>query len=155
MAPAPARDYTRPAVVLDIHDGDTVKLAIRLKKAPRGWKNEDLTFHFHVEDGWLVLHTNIRLLGNNSEELATPGGQQDLAYFKTLLSVGEQVHVRSALASHVIDSDKYGDRWLGVILSATKGDVNALMRAAGHATAWDGKGTKPVPAGPPPPQPGI
>lgn len=144
--PTPIKmDYTRKATVLSIHDGDTVKLSIQLRKAPKGWKNEDLTFHFYVENGWIVLHTNIRLLGINAPELSTPPGKVALDYLTTLLSPNELVTVSSELASHIIDSDKYGDRWLGVITNKDGINVNKMMLSSNNASVYYGNGPKPVP----------
>lgn len=139
--------YVYSATVLSIHDGDTVKLAITLRKVPKRWPVVDLGFRLRVENGLLTLNTNIRLLGINAPELATPEGVAAVTFLRTLLKVGDKVLVRSSLASRSIDPDKYGDRWLGVITVASSNvSVNDQMILSNHAAAWNGKGVKPLPS---------
>lgn len=138
--------YVYSATVLNIHDGDTVKLAIKLRKVPKGWPAADLGFRFHVQDGFLTVNTSIRLLGINAPELATPEGVLAVTFLRTLIKVGDSVMVRSALATQSINPDKYGDRWLGVIaVPGAAASINDQMLLSNNAAAWNGKGVKPLP----------
>ena len=114
-------DYTYDALVRDIHDGDTVIL--------------DVDLGFKV---W-ISRMNVRLFGINAPELATPEGESAKAFLNSLLHIGDKV----ILQSQKDHADKYGGRWLGIILQGGH-SVNDAMVGAGHAKPWDGKGTKPV-----------
>lgn len=126
--------YVHDAKVLDIHDGDTIKLSIRLKKTRM--KNQDLGFHFYIEDGYFTYHTSIRFNGINAPELNTPEGKDAKAYLLTLVTVGDTVKIET----FINPEDKYG-RWLGEIIN--KGiDLNKAMLTSGHAKPYDGQGPK-------------
>lgn len=146
--PLPAPTYSYAAVVLNIIDADTVKVALRLHKAPRGWPDQDWGFHVYLEKGWVTLHAPIRFLGQNSDEASTPGGQAATAFLRTLLAVGDKVTVRSTTPARQVQPDKYGTRYLGVIEKGTL-NINAALLASGLAVSWDGRGPKPVPPYPP------
>lgn len=137
---------TFPMVVLDCHDGDTVKGAVRLLKLPR-FKDRSLGFHLYVEGGWLTLHTLIRLDGMNCAELATDAGKAARAYLLTLLAVADVVTLQSRVPSQAIQTDKYGGRWDGVLVKNGL-NLNQQMVKANAAAPWDGLGPKPVPVGP-------
>ena len=137
---------TFPLAVLDVHDGDTVKGAVRLLKLPR-LKDRSLGFHLYVEGGWLTLHTLIRLDGMNCAELVTDAGKAARAYLLSLLAVGDVVTLQSRLPSQPIATDKYGGRWDGVLVKNGV-NLNEKMVVDGYAAPWSGQGTKPVPAWP-------
>jgi len=156
------REYLYDGFVLEEHDGDTIKVCVLLrhlpKSVPLGQWGGDLGFHVFIEDRpalggpkgtimarWVTLHCPFRLLGINAPELNTPAGKDSLAYLKTLLKIGDRVVIRSSSPMKVVDPDKYGDRWLGVITNYDTGvEINAEMVRSGHAKVWDGQGTKPV-----------
>lgn len=143
-------NYTYKATVLSIHDGDTVSFSVPLMKVPSNWGARSLGFHLYVEDvPWLggrqvCLHAPMRFLGLNADELATAGGKAALAYLKTLVAVGDVLTIRSSVATHEIDPDKYGDRWDAVLITADGTNVNESMVTSGHAAPWAGQGTKPT-----------
>ena len=101
--------YEYKAIVVDVHDGDTVTVDIDLGLSvwARGVK--------------------IRLAGINAPELPTPEG---VAAAKRLndLVFGKAVNVITAKDR----KEKYG-RYVGEIFSADGGHVNALMVQEGHA----------------------
>lgn len=114
-------DYTYNAVVVSIHDGDTLTL--------------DVDLGFGIWHKGMV----IRFLGMDAKELKTPEGQEAYGFLKEQLPVGAKV----ILNSYKDRADKYGGRWLGTIMYGNL-SINLLMVKTGHATAWDGKGEKPV-----------
>lgn len=116
---------TALATVLDIHDGDTITVAIRMKKTRM--KDQDLGYHVHVEAGWITLHTAIRFNGINAPELSTPEGIVSRDFLKSQVAVGDVVTVQTALNP----TDKYG-RWLGIIIKNGI-NLNELMVTSGHA----------------------
>jgi endonuclease YncB( thermonuclease family) len=128
------------AIVVEIHDGDTVDVDIMLTKSGRQKTDVDLGFNVHrCPQGTKIERQSIRLLGCNAPELATLAGKAALAYLETILHVGDTI----TLVSH--GWDKYGGRVDGAITLADGRDLTAVMIAAGHAAAWDGQGAKPVP----------
>lgn len=138
-----APKYVYDAKILDIHDGDTIKVAARLGKSRS--KVTDYGFHVHVEDGFLTYHTNLRFLGINAPELATSEGKASRAYLMTLVSVGDIISIRSSVPTAQIDADKYGDRWDAVLIRKSDNlNLNDDMVKSGHAVPWDGQGPKPV-----------
>jgi endonuclease YncB( thermonuclease family) len=106
-----------PALVVDVHDGDTVHL------------NVDLGFAQFVEahdlDGKPLM--SCRVYGINAPELSTAAGKAALSYAQTLLKPGDRVTV----LSH--GWDKYGGRFDGTITLADGTDFATLMLAAGQA----------------------
>lgn len=114
--------------ILDIHDGDTLTLAIRMKKTRM--KDQDLGYHVHVEDGWITLHTAIRFYGINAPELSTAEGVVALNFLQAQVSVGDVLKVKTALNPE----DKYG-RWIG-ILYKDKVNINDLMLKTDHAVSF-------------------
>lgn len=114
-----------PALVLDVIDGDTVRVRAQL-----GW---------HVE-----LMTLVRIDGIDAPSAKTPAGSVARDYLAGLLPVGTQVTLvsRKLLGS----LEKYG-RVLGDLL-VDRGadaplDVAAEMVASEHAKPWKGRGPKP------------
>lgn len=137
--------YVYDAEVLDVHDGDTIKVAARLRKVSHAFKQGDLGFHVHSEGGFLTYHTNLRFLGLNAPELATPEGKAARTYLLTLIAIGDVISIRSSVDVSQIAADKYGDRWDAVLIRKSDGLViNDDMINSGHAKAWDGKGPKPT-----------
>jgi len=129
------------ATVVNIHDGDTVSVDLLLEKAGRSKVDVDLGFNVHrTAQGTKLERQAVRLLGCNAPELATAAGKAALAFIETLVKVGDTV----TLVSH--GWDKYGGRIDGAVTLADGRDLTATMVASGCAVAWDGKGTKPVPA---------
>ncbi len=127
------------AVVSDVIDGDTIKLAVRLQKS-RG-KDADLGFSVYRESGWLVLHYSFRLLGCNAAEHGTPGGDAATANLRTLLPVGTVVTV------HSVSNDKYSRYDASVTLPSGE-DLVTYLIAHQWAAPWNGQGPKPVPPWP-------
>lgn len=119
--------FVRNAVVIDVHDGDTVTLDV------------DLGYFAHA-------HVPHRLYGINAPEIASIEGKKARGYLKSLLPVGTKVIVRSTkVKSDGIASDKYGGRFLANLFLADSGlNINKEMVAQGHAKDWDGKGVKPT-----------
>ena len=117
-------DYLYDAVVVDVHDGDT--LTVNLDLGFRVWQR-----------------TKIRLHGINAPELKTPEGK---AARKFLLDCVQQAGRDAFEVESIKDrADKYGGRYLGVLRGRRDGaSINEMMVKAGHAKPWDGKGQKPV-----------
>lgn len=138
---APSIPYTYNATVLDVHDGDTVKVGVPLIPS-RGTKDQDLGFHIYVESGWIMLHLAVRLIGINAPELATDAGKAARTFLLTQIQPGSPVQLRSKGPSP-IRPDKYGGRWDGVLM-AQGVNLNDLMVTAGHAMPWNGVGVKPI-----------
>lgn len=109
-----------PARVVDLHDGDTVRLDV------------DLGFGFMATakdfDGKTTL--SCRVYGINAPELSTVAGKAALAYAMTVLHPGDRVTV----LSH--GWDKYGGRFDGTITLADGTDFAGLMLAAGQAVPF-------------------
>lgn len=97
-----------PAVVTEIHDGDTFHLDI------------DLGFGLHARE------FRCRLLGINAPELKTDAGVKALEYLESILPLGAEVRV----TSH--HWDKYGGRFDGDVLYGNVDIAQAMLRA-GHA----------------------
>lgn len=127
------------ALVVSIHDGDTLSFDVCLYHSAGPANDHDLGFNVHRRPGgiWLVRQA-VRLSGCNAPELATDAGKAALAYLQTLVKVGDQVTLVSR------GWDKYGGRIDGSITVGGR-DLTAAMIAAGHAVVWDGTGPKPVP----------
>jgi len=120
--------WTVPALVLDVHDGDSIRVRANL-----GW---------HVQ-----IDTLVRIDGINAPELSTVEGKAAHAFALTLVKAGDEV---TLVSKKLLGSfDKYG-RVLGSVTLADGSDFAALMLAANQAAPWDGTGVKPVPAAPPP-----
>lgn len=101
-----------PATVLDVHDGDTVRLDL------------DLGFGMHQTE------LRCRVYGINAPELNTASGSIAASFLKTLLPVGCKVKV----LSH--GWDKYGGRFDGEITTPQGESVAGLMLAAGYAVKY-------------------
>jgi micrococcal nuclease len=97
-----------PAVVLDVHDGDTMTLVI------------DLGFD-------LTIRMACRIHGINAPELRTQEGKDARAFALTLVQPGDAVRVVSK------GWDKYGGRFDGIVWLADGREFNATMLETGHA----------------------
>lgn len=108
-----ATPWVVPAVVVSVHDGDTITV-----NADLGWH---ITFLVHV-----------RIAHINAPELPTPEGKAARVFLAALLPNEFTIVM---LTSHSLD--KYG-RTLGTIALADGRDVGAAMLAAGHAVVYEG-----------------
>lgn len=112
-----------PAVVVAVHDGDTVEVTASLGFDV--WRN-----------------VSVRLSGINAIELAQPGGKDARDHLIGLMPVGSVVTLTS------LSYDKYGGRVDGTLGLSGGRDASAVMVADGFAAAWNGKGPRPVPPWP-------
>lgn len=124
MKASPKNQYTYRAIVRGVHDGDTCTVDI----------DQGLNTWRHGE--------NIRILGINAIELASPGGQEAQQHLATLLPVG------SAVTICTVKADKYGTRYNAAITLADGSDLATQLLAAGYAVPYTGQGVKSVPAWP-------
>lgn len=121
--------YIYNAVVLKVHDGDTLDL------------NVDLGFNtWHISP--------FRLLGCNARELDMEGGPEAKANLESLL-LGQRVLIHSAKLGKSIKPDKYGERYLASI-QLIETDVVEMLIHENWLAAWNGKGEKPLPPWPRP-----
>lgn len=123
--PQPAYTYT--AVVLAVHDGDTITADV------------DLGF------GVWIRGQAYRLLGCNAIELGAPGGKEARDNLAGLLLPPT---LMPAVTLTSVKPDKYGGRWLCVITMPDGSDLVSRLIADGWAAAWNGRGVKPVPPWP-------
>jgi len=100
-----------PATVVNVHDGDTVTLAI------------DLGFDITATE-------RCRLYGINAPELSTQAGKDALTFAQTKLHPGDKVSVQSN------GWDKYGGRFDGIIRLANGEDFASAMLITGHAVQY-------------------
>lgn len=120
MAATTYGPYT--ATIINIHDGDTMKLQIALGSIVG---SIDLGFDIKlVPDASIVL--SCRLYGINAPELSTQAGKDALTYIETLVAVGDTVSVVS------YGWDKYGGRFDGIV-TFNGMDINQAMLDSGHA----------------------
>ncbi len=112
--------YTYMATLDRVIDGDTVVL------------NIDLGFR-------MTAKLPVRLNGLNCPEHGTPDGTA-ATDFITKWFEGKP----TVLVATMKDPEKYG-RWLGTVTAPGGSALNADLLASGHAAAWDGKGTRPLP----------
>jgi micrococcal nuclease len=114
--------WTVPAEVLDVHDGDTLRV-----RADLGWR--------------VQIETLVRVDGINADELRTAKGKAARAFALTLVKPGDEV---TLVSKKLLGSlEKYG-RVLADIALADGRDFAQEMLKAGQAAAWDGSGTKPT-----------
>lgn len=112
--------YVYRAVVVSVHDGDTLTLDV------------DLGFYVRVRQA-------CRVLGVNAAELGTDSGRAARDFLRKLLPAGTALQVTS------VHADKYGGRFDGLVLLPNGRDLADVLVEAGHAARWDGTGSKPVP----------
>lgn len=98
-----------PGKVLDVHDGDTLRIDL------------DLGFGVHQ------VELSARLFGINAPELATQAGKEALAFLLTLVAPGDRVTVRSH------GFDKYGGRYDAEVATRQGVDLSKAMLDSGHA----------------------
>lgn len=125
-----AMDFT--AVVLKVHDGDTVTLDIDLRKYVAG-KDRTLGFHIYLQSRGLHLHNATRFYGINAPELATPEGKVAQVALAAQLPLGSIVELTTWLDPF----DKYG-RVLGRIVFGGL-DLNQWMLDNGFAVPYTPK----------------
>ena len=121
-------NYSAQAKVLDIHDGDTMTVAILIKKTRM--RDQDLGYHIHVENGWITLHTAVRMYGINAPEMSIPAGTVARDFLRSQVPLGSFITLKTSLNP----SDKYG-RWLGIIIY-NKTNLNDLMVSSGNAITY-------------------
>ena len=100
-----------PAAVVDVHDGDTMTLAI------------DLGFDIQATE-------RCRVYGINAPELSTQAGKDARAYALALVKPGDEVTV----LSH--GWDKYGGRFDGSVTLSDGRDFGQVMLDTGHAVPF-------------------
>lgn len=130
-----------PAIVTDIHDGDTFKVTVDLGVGTTA-KDRDLGFHIYIENHRVVMHGDIRLLGCNARELAMPGGPEARDHLMQIMPIG--THVRISTTS----PDKYGGRYDASVKLPDGNDLTVELVGEQWAATWTGVGTKPVPPWP-------
>lgn len=112
--------YQYSGNVLDVHDGDTMHIEVRLGCD-------------------VAIRMTVRLYGINAPELATVEGKAALVYIKTLLPADGSIWI-ATIKDH---KEKYG-RYLGRLFldrasmeqDATANCINDLMVAGGHAVPY-------------------
>lgn len=117
--------WTVPAMVLDVHDGDTIRV-----RADLGWR--------------IQLDTLVRLDGIDAPELKLPAGTVARDYLAAVIPVGSVVTVVSKQL--LGQREKYGRVLADVLVDKGRGellDVAKDMVSTGHAKPWSGKGEKP------------
>lgn len=134
---------TWTATVTNVHDGDTISVTIDLGATAHGG-DKDYGFHIYRESNRLVMHADIRLLGCNAAELAAPGGVEARDHLLEVMPLGTVVRLSTE------SPDKYGGRYDATVTLPDGRDLVSLLAATGWAAAWNGVGTKPVPAWPNP-----
>lgn len=139
---AAAKTWDFPsAVVLVLHDGDTVDL--------------DVTFVGTIDAGFYQVITTtstqphaFRLFGCNANELADPGGKEARDNLAAMIPIGTQLRLSS------VKDDKYGGRWLAILWAknpdGTEYNVVQRLIDTHWAVPWNGNGTKPKPPWPRP-----
>lgn len=106
-----AVEWTVPATVLRVVDGDTV--------------------HMELDLGWHVTYTaNCRIAGINAPELSTPQGQRAKAFAQGALPEGERVTFHSKAL------DKYGRPLGEIVFGPDKRAFSEAMLAAGLAVPF-------------------
>lgn len=112
--------YTYRATVLDVLDGDTMRVRF------------DAGFRVFVE-------APLRLLGLNTPERRSTAGVEAATFVRVWFERNQELLVTTEK-----DPEKYG-RWLGTVVSAGTGEVlNETLIANGLAVAWDGTGSRPL-----------
>lgn len=101
-----------PAVILDVHDGDTMRVDL------------DLGFGVHLTS------LSCRVYGINAPELSADAGKIARDYAKTLLPVGTRVMI----TSHGFD--KYGGRFDGEIKLEDGTNFGVKMIDTAHAVPF-------------------
>jgi endonuclease YncB( thermonuclease family) len=107
------------------------------------------TARFEVDMGLRITHELVvRLKGCNAAEKTTPSGQHAITYATRWYAQNADPDGWLVLETAKDPGDKFG-RWLATVRDVAGGrDLTADLIAAGFAVAWDGRGSKPVPADP-------
>lgn len=103
-----ATKWSVPATVVEVVDGDTIRLDLDL-----GWH--------------MTYRCRCRLVGINAPEMATPEGVAAKTYAQTLLQPGDQVTFDSSTL------DKYGRPLGEITFGPDRLHFGAEMMKAGHA----------------------
>jgi endonuclease YncB( thermonuclease family) len=118
------KDIPRGALIIAVHDGDSVTADVDYPFAP----------------GKRVVETEkLRLAGIQAAELKGPLPDKAIAARDFLASqiLNRRVSVQKS------SDDKFGGRVDAAILLDGV-EINQLMISSGHAVAWDGRGPKPL-----------
>lgn len=109
--------YTYRALVIDVHDGDTITVDV------------DLGFNIRQT-------IPLRLTGINAPELGTVAGTASAAWLRNRLA-GSNVIICTTKDR----KEKYGRYLASVWVGEER--INQSIVKAGHAVEWDGKGARP------------
>ena len=127
--PAVPCDFLYNAQVIDVHDGDSLRVYV-----DRGMRDYSV---------WAI-----RLLGCNARELSAPGGPEARDELMRRLPPG------MAVVLATVKPDKYGERKDAAVYYTTPDgvthDLVADLIADNWAAAYDGSGPMPVPPWPRP-----
>jgi len=121
--------YVYKATLLEVHDGDTVKLRL-----DRGYGD--------FKEG------PYRLAGCNANELKDPGGIEAKANLMYELTRFAWFYVGSRKPDRPPDPYKYGAVWMAKIVLLDGTDLTEKLIEQQWAARWDGKGTPPKPPWP-------
>lgn len=116
--------YTYRAIVTAVHDGDT--FSVDIDQGLNTWRHGE----------------NIRILGINAIELASPGGPEAQQKLAAILPIGTAITIRT------VKADKYGTRYNAAITLADGSDLATQLLAGGWAAPYTGRGPKVAPAWP-------
>ena len=119
-------------VVLDVHDGDTVRFLLTSDQV-------DLGFGMKVSAA--TSEWSCRMLGYAAREIADPGGPEARDALAAFLGSGPGLVVES------VSWDKYGGRFDGRAFRAGV-PIAGLMIGDGWAVPWNGRGPQPKPPWP-------
>ena len=130
-------EYLYSATVISVHDGDTLHLAVDLKRRTRA-KDQDLGFGLYVRSGKFVTITRFRLYGIDAPELSTPEGVAAYQYFDHLLKRGTDNYVPLEVetikqADHQ-KQEKYGRYLANLWYEGVS--LNQEMVTSGHAVSF-------------------
>ncbi len=128
-ATMPTPRYVYRAALVAAHDADTQTYVL------------DLGFNVR-------LRVNIRILGINAPELATPEGQvAQRAALAWLMGAGAgewPLIIASQKAATPIGPDKFGGRYDALVWRQSDStELGAALVTAGQARMWNGQGAKP------------
>lgn len=114
------KDQTIEVRVLDVHDGDSIKV---------------LALH-----GDQPVKLNIRILGVDAPEIANSKKrlpEERIAAQKARDFVAQSVGQKTKV--HILDDDKYGGRHLGRVILADGSDLSELMISKHYARPYNGE----------------
>lgn len=116
------------AEVMSVHDGDTFSVVI--------------DFGFYEYLGSKEHPIPVRLADCNARELSDEGGKEARDNLQKLLPVGSPVVLTTA------KPDKYAPRWDAHVSTPTISDLVQHLEDTGWVAAWNGSGSRPLPAWP-------